>query len=37
MEITYCVSYRKMAGNKNAETDNTKNGRLMLKSICSVC
>ena len=33
---TYCVSCKK-TGNNNAKAINTKNGRLMLKSICTVC
>ena len=37
MQATYCVSSRKNTANKNAEAFKTKNGRLMLKSICSVC
>ena len=37
MQPTYCVSCRKNTGNKNAKVFKTKNGRLMLKSICSVC
>ena len=34
---TYCVSCRKNTENKNAKVFKTKNGRLMLKSVCSVC
>ena len=37
MQTTYCVSCKKMTGNKNAKVFKTKNGRLQLKSICSVC
>ena len=37
MQATYCVSCRKNTGNKNGKISKTKNGRLMLKSICSVC
>ena len=37
MQATYCVSYKKMTGNNNPKVSNTKNERLMLKSICSVC
>ena len=36
MKTTYCVSCRRDRGNKNAKVFKTKNGRLMLKSICSV-
>ena len=34
---TYRLSCRKDTGNKNAKVFRTKNGRLMLKSVCSVC
>ena len=34
---TYCVSCKRNTGNKNAKLFKTKNGRLMLKSTCSVC
>ena len=34
---TYCVSCKKDTGNKNPKVFKTKNGRLMLRSICSVC
>ena len=34
---TYCVSCKKDTENKNPKVFKTKNGRLMLKSICSVC
>ena len=34
---TYCVSCRKNTENKDAKLIKTKNGRLMLKSTCSVC
>ena len=37
METTYCVSCRKNARYKNAKVFKTKNGRLQLKSICSMC
>ena len=37
MQATYCVSCRKMTGNKNVKVFKTKNGRLLLKLICSVC
>ena len=37
MQTTYCVSCRKTTRNKNANLFKTKNGRLQLKSICSVC
>ena len=37
MKNTYCVSYKKDTGNKNFKVSKTKNGRLILKSICSVC
>ena len=34
---TYCVSFRKSTGNKNAKVIRTKNGKLQMKSECSVC
>ena len=34
---TYCIVYKKDTKNKNPKVFKTKNGRLMLKSICSVC
>ena len=34
MRATYCVSCRKNTGNKNVFK--TKNGRFMMKSVCSV-
>ena len=34
---TYCASCVKNTGNNNPKVSKTKNGRLMLKSICSVC
>ena len=34
---TYCVSCRKNTENKDVKVIKTKNGRLMLKSTCSVC
>ena len=34
---TYCVSCKKNTENKDAKVIRTKNGRLMLKSTCSVC
>ena len=37
MKTTYCVSCRRDTGNKNAKFFRTKNGRIMLKAICSVC
>ena len=37
MQANYCVSCQKMAGNKNAKVFETKNRRLLLKSIRSVC
>ena len=37
MQAAYCVSCKKMTGNNNPKFFKTKNGRLMLKSICSVC
>ena len=33
----YCVSCKKNTGNKDAKVIKTKNGRLMMKSICFVC
>ena len=34
---TYCIACKKDTENKNPKVFKTKNGRLMLKSICSVC
>ena len=34
---TYCVSCRKYTGNKDAKMIKSKNGRLQMKSLCSVC
>ena len=34
---TYCLSCKRNTGNINAEVFKTKNGRLMMKSACSVC
>ena len=34
---TYCVSCKKNTENKDAKVIKTKNGRLMLRSTCSVC
>ena len=34
---TYCIVCKKDTENKNPKVFKTKNGRLMLKSICSVC
>ena len=34
---TYCVSCRKSPENKDSKVIKTKNGRLQLKSQCSVC
>ena len=34
---TYCVSCKKDTENKNPKVFKTKNKRLMLKSVCSVC
>ena len=34
---TYCVSCRKNTGNKDAKVIKTKNSRLQIKSLCSVC
>ena len=34
MQATYCVSCKKMTGNNSLKDSKTKNGRLMLKSIC---
>ena len=34
---TYCVSCRRDTGKKSSKVFKTKNGRIMLKSICSVC
>ena len=37
MKATYCVSCKRDTGNKNTKVFKTKNGRRILKSICSVC
>ena len=37
MKTTYCVRCKKNTGNENAKVFKTKNGRMMLKSTCSVC
>ena len=37
VKTTYCVSCRKNTRNKNAKVFKTKNGRLMMKSICNIC
>ena len=34
---TYCVSYKKNPGNENSSVRKTKQNRLMLLIICSVC
>ena len=34
---TYCIVCKKDTENKNPKVFKTKNGRLMLKLICSVC
>ena len=34
---TYCVSCRKNTDNINSKMVKTKNGRLQLKSQCSIC
>ena len=34
---TYCVSCRKSTDNVNSKMVKTKNGRLQLKSQCSIC
>ena len=34
---TYCVSCRKNTENKDAKVFRTKNGRLQMKSQCSIC
>ena len=36
MQATYCVIFRKNTGNKNAEVFKTRNGRLIMKSICNI-
>ena len=33
----YCVDCKKNTGNKDAKVIKTKNGRLQMKSHCSVC
>ena len=37
MKTTYCVTCKKDTENKNAKVFTTKNGRLQMKSICSMC
>ena len=34
---TYCVSCKINAGNKDAKVIKIKNGRLQMKSLCSIC
>ena len=34
---TYCVSCKKNIRNKDAKVIKTRNGRVMLKSLCTVC
>ena len=34
---TYCVSRRKSTENKDAKVIKTKNGRLQMRSQCSIC
>ena len=34
---TYCIACKKDTENKNLKVFKTKNGRLILKSTCSVC
>ena len=34
---TYCVSCKKNTENKNVKIVRTKNGRLQMRSLCSVC
>ena len=34
---TYCIMCKKVTENKNPRVFKTKNGRLILKSVCSVC
>ena len=34
---SYCVSCKKNTGNEDAKVFKTKNGRLMLKSLCTIC
>ena len=34
---TFCVSCRKNTENKNVKIVRTKNGRLQMRSLCSVC
>ena len=34
---TYCILCKKDTDNKNPKVFKTKNGRLILKSVCSVC
>ena len=35
--LSYCFKFRKNTKSKNPEIVNTKNGRIMLLSKCSVC
>ena len=37
MQSTYCVSCKKITGIKNVRVIKKRNGRLQLKSDCSVC
>ena len=37
MQALSCVGCRKNTGNKNAKVFKTKNGRLMMKSVCNIC
>ena len=34
---TYCVSCKRNTGNKDTKVVKTKNSRLQMKSLCSVC
>ena len=34
---TYCIACKKDTDNKNPKVIKTKNGKLILKSTCSVC
>ena len=36
MQTTYCVSCKRMTGNKNAKVFKTINGRLQMRSQCSI-
>ena len=35
--VSYCLKYRKNTESKNPKVLKTKNGRIMLLSICAMC